>query len=152
MNEESFVGLPHRTKRICPTPLRFCVGHWTPQPTKEHHVSTIDIELMDAFLNAPTGLDGLAADMADLAQREPTKNRYAHPTNPTVPDAFHAGLHRWQPQGARVIIERANALADRWEQVGNGHVSLPEAACDPRLALAPHPHPRTPLTPSRSTC
>jgi hypothetical protein len=41
--------------------------------TKEHNVTTMDIELIDAALNAPTGLDGLAADMADLAGRRPTK-------------------------------------------------------------------------------
>jgi hypothetical protein len=40
---------------------------------KEHNVNTMDIELIDAALNAPTGLDGLAADMADLAGRKPTK-------------------------------------------------------------------------------
>ena len=39
---------------------------------KEHHVNTTDIELIDAVLSAPTGLHGLASDMADLAQREPT--------------------------------------------------------------------------------
>jgi hypothetical protein len=50
-------------------------------------VTTIDIELRDAVLNAPTGLDGLAADMADLAQREPTNNRCAHPTNVSLPEA-----------------------------------------------------------------
>jgi hypothetical protein len=33
----------------------------------------MDIELIDAALNAPAGLDGLAADMADLAGRRPTK-------------------------------------------------------------------------------
>ena len=36
-------------------------------------MTTMDIELIDAALNAPTGLDGLAADMADLAGRKPTK-------------------------------------------------------------------------------
>ena len=115
-------------------------------------MSTIDIELMDAFLNAPTGLGSLAADMADLAHREPTKNRSARPANPAVPGAIHVALHRWQAQDARVIVERANALADKWEQGGKGHVSLPEAAFDLRLALAPQPRPGTPLTPTRSTC
>jgi hypothetical protein len=94
-------------------------------------VTTTDIELMDAFLNAPAGLDGLAADMAYLAQREPTNDR---------------------PQDAQVIIERANALADKWEQVGTRYLSLPEAACELRLALAPHPHRRTRPTSRRSTC
>ena len=74
-------------------------------------MSTIDIELMDAFLNAPIGLGSLAADMADLADGELTKNRYAHPTNPADPDAIHVALHRWQARGARIIVERANALA-----------------------------------------
>ena len=36
-------------------------------------MTTMDIELIDAALKAPTGLDGLAADMADLAGRKPTK-------------------------------------------------------------------------------
>ena len=36
-------------------------------------MTTIDCELMDPALKAPTGLDGLAADMADLACRKPTK-------------------------------------------------------------------------------
>jgi hypothetical protein len=152
MNEESLIGLPRRFKtnltNAVPDPA-LVTGHRN--HSKEHYVSTIDIELMDAFLNAPTGLDGLAADMAELAQREPTKNRYPHPANPAVPDAIHAAQLRWEPRDARVIIERANALADEWEQVGNGHVALLEAACDLRLALAPHPLPRTALTPRRST-
>jgi hypothetical protein len=112
-------------------------------------MTTVDIELMDAVLNAPTGLRGLAADMADLAQREPSNARYAHPSNPA--DAIHAEQSWRQPQDARVIIERAEALADKWEQVGNGYVSLPEAVCDLRLALAPHRRRRTPRRP-RSTC
>ena len=117
-------------------------------------MSTNDIELLDAFLNAPIGLGALAADMADLAHREPTTNRSrsAHPANRAVPDAVHARLRRSHPQDARVIIERANYLADKWEQVGKGLVSRAEAACELRLALAPRPHPRRPLTPPRSTC
>jgi len=120
--------------------------------TKEHHVSSTDIELMDAFLNAPIGLGALAADMADLAHRGPATNRYAHPAKRAAPDATHARLHRSHPQDARVISERANYLADKWEQLGKGLVSRPEAACELRLALSPHPHPRRPLTQPRSTC
>jgi hypothetical protein len=114
-------------------------------------VSTIDSELLDAFLNAPTGLYGLAADMADLAEREPANDRYAHLNKPAVPDAIQAGQDWAAPQDARVIIERVNALADKWERVGNGYVSLPVAACDLRLALARHPRRRTPGRP-RNTC
>jgi hypothetical protein len=51
---------------------------------KEHYVTTMDIELIDAVLSAPTGLHGLASEMADLAQREPTNNRCAHPSYPAA--------------------------------------------------------------------
>ena len=114
-------------------------------------MSTIEIELLDAFLNAPTGLHGLAADMADLAEGEPANDRHAHPNNPAVPDAIQAGQNWRAPQDARAIIEQVNALADKWEQVGNGYVSLPVAACDLRLALARHSRRRTPRR-SRNTC
>lgn len=107
-------------------------------------MSTIDIELLDAALIAPTGLHGLAADMANLAEGEPAKSRYAHRNNPAVHDAIEAGQYRRAPQDARVIIERVNALPDKWEQVGNGYVSLPVAAGDLRLALARHLRRRTP--------
>jgi len=42
-------------------------------------VNPTDIELI-----APTGLHGLAPDMADLARREPTKNHCAHLSHPAA--------------------------------------------------------------------
>jgi hypothetical protein len=78
-------------------------------------VTTMDIELVDAALNAPTGLDGLAADMADLAGRRPTSDRHAQPSNPVAPRA----AQYWRRlRDARVIIERVNALAGNWEKMG----------------------------------
>ena len=61
-------------------------------------MSTLDIELSDAALIAPTGQDGLAADMAAPAEGEPANNRDAHPSNPAAPDAIQAGQYRRQPQ------------------------------------------------------
>ena len=49
---------------------------------------TTDIELIDAVLSAPTGLHGLASDMADLAQREPTNNRCATRATPQPPSTY----------------------------------------------------------------
>ena len=51
---------------------------------KQHHVTTTEIELIDAVLSASTGLHDLAFDMADLAQREPTNNRCARPSYPAA--------------------------------------------------------------------
>jgi hypothetical protein len=104
---------------ILPWPL----GHHT----KEHNVTTMEIELIDAALNAPTGLDGLAADMADLAGPESTKSRYPHPNNTA---ARHAARYWRRLRDARVIIERVNPLAGKWEQVG-------------RLCVASRAHRRT---------
>jgi hypothetical protein len=78
-------------------------------------VTTMDIELIDAALNAPTGLDDLAADMADLAGTESTKGRYPRPINAAGRQAARSWLRL---RDARVIIERVNALAGKWEQVG----------------------------------
>jgi hypothetical protein len=83
---------------------------------KEHNVNTKDFELIDAALNAPTGLDGLAADMADLAGRVPTNGRHTHPSNPAAPYAIHAAQYWRQLRDARVI-ERVSSLAGKREQV-----------------------------------
>ena len=95
-------------------------------------MTAMDIELIDAALNAPAGLDGLAADMADLAGRKPTNDRYAYLGNPAAPYAIHAARHSRQLRDVRVIIERLNAFAGRWAQVGRLRV-----AARARLRLAP---------------
>ena len=86
-------------------------------------MTTMDIELIDAALNAPGGLDCLAADMADLAGRQPTNDRHAHLGNPAAPYAIHAARHWRQLRDARVTIERLNAFAGKWEQVGRLRVA-----------------------------
>ena len=80
-------------------------------------MTTMDFELIDAALHAPSGLDGLAADMADLAGREPSTDRHAHPSNPAAPYAIHAVQYWRQRRDARVITERVNSLVGKWEQV-----------------------------------
>jgi hypothetical protein len=115
MNPESLIGFyriesgedANRSQRRCHPALATGRHH-----TKEHNMTTMDLELIDAALHAPSGLDGLAADMADLAGREPANDRHAHPSNPAAPYAIHAVQYWRQQRNARV-----NALAGKWEQV-----------------------------------
>ena len=80
-------------------------------------MTNMDFELIDAALNAPTGLDGLSADMADLATREPINGRHTHPSKPAALYAVHAAQCWRQLRYARVVIEPVNALAGKREQV-----------------------------------
>ena len=114
-------------------------------------MTTMDFELIDAALNAPTGLDGLAADMADLAGRKPTNGRHAHASNPAIPYAIHAARCWRQLRDARVTIERVNALTGKWEQLARLCVAA-RVSLRLRVAAAPHRHPRTTTGASRGHC
>jgi hypothetical protein len=81
-------------------------------------MTTMDIELIGAVMNAPTGLDGRAADTADPAGGEPTNDRLGHPSNPADAHATRAAQYRRPPRDVRDIIERVNSLAGKWEQGG----------------------------------